>query len=400
MAKPRIIIADTDISYIIPLQLKFVEDFFEKVDLEIITESEYFESLFSTPQKADILIVSDELYSQAIQRHNISHIFVMDEQYEEDQTADLNINHIFKYTSIKEIFNEITGKSADVLKLESNGKQETQVILFYSASGGTGKTTTAYNLGAALSEQGKKVLLIDNDSQASLTKALGFSPADCSLTLTTLMCQAIDSPELLKNSLKKTTLHHQELDLLPANQKLSGIATRLIVIQTTAGMFSGPDTINPAYVLRSIIDLLQDQYDFILIDCSPHPDMQMVNALAASNTVIIPVQAHYLDSEGLPDTLEFVRRVRQSYQPKLSVLGILVTMYKDRTRLSRAVHHQIENQYGSSLHVFMYPIDYSIRAAEHPAHGKSIFEFAPRSTVAKSYMSMAKEVLHEAQWIR
>lgn len=274
------------------------------------------------------------------------------------------------------------------------------VISIVNIKGGIGKTTTAYNLGAALSEQGKKVLLIDNDSQASLTKALGFSPADCSLTLTTLMCQAIDSPELLKNSLKKTTLHHQELDLLPANQKLSGIATRLIVIQTTAGMFSGPDTINPAYVLRSIIDLLQDQYDFILIDCSPHPDMQMVNALAASNTVIIPVQAHYLDSEGLPDTLEFVRRVRQSYQPKLSVLGILVTMYKDRTRLSRAVHHQIENQYGSSLHVFMYPIDYSIRAAEHPAHGKSIFEFAPRSTVAKSYMSMAKEVLHEAQWIR
>ena len=108
MAKPRIIIADTDINYIIPLQLNFVEDFFEKVDLEIITEPEYFESLFSTPQKADILIVSDELYSQDMQRHNISHIFVMDEQYEEDQTADLNINHIFKYTSIKEIFNEIT----------------------------------------------------------------------------------------------------------------------------------------------------------------------------------------------------------------------------------------------------------------------------------------------------
>lgn len=161
MAKPRIIIADTDISYIIPLQLKFVEDFFEKIDLEIITEEEYFDTLFSTPQAADILIVSEELYNQTMQRHNISHIFVMNEQYEEDQTADLNVNHIFKYTSIKEIFNEITGKSADVLKLDKTSKQETQVVLFYSASGGTGKTTAAMGVSASLTKNYKRVLYIN-----------------------------------------------------------------------------------------------------------------------------------------------------------------------------------------------------------------------------------------------
>lgn len=161
MAKPRIIIADTDVSYIIPFQLKFVEDFFEKVDLEIITENEYFETLFSTPQRADILIISEDLYSQAMQRHNISHIFVMNEQYEEDQTADLNVNHIFKYTSIKEIFNEITGKSADVLKLSKGGKQETQVVLFYSANGGTGKTTAAMGVSASLTKNYKRVLYIN-----------------------------------------------------------------------------------------------------------------------------------------------------------------------------------------------------------------------------------------------
>ncbi len=161
MAKPRIIIADTDISYIIPLQLKFVEDFFEKVDLEIINDTEYFDTLFSTPQRADILIISDELYNQSMQRHNISHIFVMNEQYEEEQTADLNVNHIFKYTSIKEIFNEITGKSADVLKIENNSKQETQIILFYSASGGTGKTTVAMGVSASLTKNYKRVLYIN-----------------------------------------------------------------------------------------------------------------------------------------------------------------------------------------------------------------------------------------------
>lgn len=161
MAKPRIIIADTDINYIIPLQLKFVEDFFEMVDVEIITTEEYFDTLFSAPQRADILIVSEDLYSQAMQRHDISHIFVMNEQYEEDQTADLNVNHIFKYTSIKEIFNEITGKSADVLKIKTGAKQETQVVLFYSASGGAGKTTAAIGVSASLTKNYKRVLYIN-----------------------------------------------------------------------------------------------------------------------------------------------------------------------------------------------------------------------------------------------
>lgn len=161
MAKPRIIIADSDAGYIVPLQLKFVEDFFGSVDIEIITEVSYFETLFSTPQKADILIVSEDLYSQAMQRHNIAHIFVMNEQYEEDQTADLNVNHIFKYTSIKEIFNEITGKSADVLKIKKGSKNETQVVLFYSASGGTGKTTAAIGVSASLTKNYKRVLYIN-----------------------------------------------------------------------------------------------------------------------------------------------------------------------------------------------------------------------------------------------
>ena len=130
MAKPRIIIADTNVNYILSLQLKFAKDFFEKIDLEIITDEEYFESLFSTPQRVDILIVSEELYTLQLQRHNIAHIFVMTEQYEEDQTADLYVNHILKYTSTKEIFNEITSKASDVLNLGKVVKKETQVIMF------------------------------------------------------------------------------------------------------------------------------------------------------------------------------------------------------------------------------------------------------------------------------
>ena len=161
MARPRIIIVDTDINYIVPLQLKFVEEFFEKIDIEIISDREYFNELFSSPQRADILIISDEMYDSSMQRHNISHIFVMNEQYEEDQTTDLKVNHIFKYTSIKEIFNEITGKSADVLKLDKSAKQETQVVMFYSASGGTGKTTVSMGVSASLTKNYKRVLYIN-----------------------------------------------------------------------------------------------------------------------------------------------------------------------------------------------------------------------------------------------
>lgn len=161
MAKPRIIIADTDANYIIPLQLKFVEEFFEKVDLEIITEEDYFNELFLTPQRADILIVSEELYDSSIQRHNISHVFLMTEQYEEESTADLLVKRIFKYTSIKEIFNEIIGKSAEALNIQEKIKKETQVILVYSASGGTGKTTVAMGISGCLTQNYKNVLYIN-----------------------------------------------------------------------------------------------------------------------------------------------------------------------------------------------------------------------------------------------
>lgn len=161
MAKPRVMIADSDINYIIPLQMKFAEDFFEKVDVEIITDPAYFRQLFAAPQQADILIVSEELYDPSLRRHNIAHIFLMTEQFEEGKTGDLRLKYIYKYTSIKEIFNEITGNSADVLKLAGKKQQQTQVVLVCSASGGTGKTTVALGISASLTKNYKRVLYIN-----------------------------------------------------------------------------------------------------------------------------------------------------------------------------------------------------------------------------------------------
>lgn len=172
MAKPRIIIADTDINYIIPLQLKFAEDFFELVDLEIITDEDYFNELFSTPQQVDVLIISEQLYDHSVQRHNISHIFLMTEQYEEDLTADLQVHNIFKYTSIKEIFNEIIGKCCEVFKIGSDIKQDTEIILVYSACGGVGKTTVAMGISACLTKNYKRVLYINAGHLQSFQRLL------------------------------------------------------------------------------------------------------------------------------------------------------------------------------------------------------------------------------------
>lgn len=162
MAKPRIIIADTDIGYIVPLQQKFAEEFFDKVDLEIITDRAYFDKLFSVPQKAAVLIVSEDLYDTSLQRHTISNIFLMME-YEEESTADLNIRHLYKYTSIKEIFGEIVGKSGNALNIAKSMKEEPQIVLFTSANGGVGKTTIAMGVSVCLTRNYKKVLYINAD---------------------------------------------------------------------------------------------------------------------------------------------------------------------------------------------------------------------------------------------
>lgn len=161
MAKPKIIIADKDINYIIPLQLKFAVDFFEKVELEIITDENYFKTYFLTPKKADILIVSNELYTHDIQRHNISHIFVMNERSDVEQVQDLGVDYIFKYTSIKEVFNEIISKASDVLATVSSVKKKTQIILVYSPCNDIIKTAVAMGVCTCLTKNYKNILYIN-----------------------------------------------------------------------------------------------------------------------------------------------------------------------------------------------------------------------------------------------
>ena len=269
------------------------------------------------------------------------------------------------------------------------------VISFCCGKGGTGKTTSTYNIGAALAQAGKRVLLVDNDQQGSLTLAMGYEPQVLSMTLANLMFQAIDMPEQLDAAICQATLQKTEnLHLIPANNKLAGTLSRLVSMQNTRAMFPLDDgSIAPERVLSAIVEQVKGQYDYILIDCSPHLDLQMLNALAASDRVIIPTQAHFLDTAGLNDTIEIIRKVQQSLNPNLRQVDILLTMFMQRTVLNQISRQNVMERYGEQMHIFTEPIDYSIKVAEHPAVGKSLLEYAPRNAAAQSYQAVAEEVM-------
>ena len=260
--------------------------------------------------------------------------------------------------------------------------------------GGVGKTTTIQNLGAALCAAGKRVALIDNDPQGNLTAALGYTPAEQKYTLANLLLSAIDYSEDIDLHLARTIIHTEsELDLIPANRRLADAAARLQVMQLS--QYNAVGNVDRAceMVMSSLLVNLKAGYDFVLIDCGLKHELLTVNALAASDYAIIPVQAHFLASEGIPDVLDMVRSVKTRFNPKLQIAGILLTMYQSRPQLCQSVRESVGEIYGENFHVFDRPIEHSIKVAECPAVGKSIFEHAPRNAAAESYRSLAEEVL-------
>lgn len=274
------------------------------------------------------------------------------------------------------------------------------MAIIYSVSnfkGGCGKTSTALNLGAALAAAGKSVALIDNDVQSNLTASLGYTPAEQPRTLANLLMSAIDYPEDLDFHLRKTIIHTDTgIDLIPANHRLSDAAARLQVMQLSQYNAVGDSDRASERVMSELLEHLRPCYDYIIIDCGLKHELLTVNALAASDFCIVPVQAHFLASEGIPEVLELVRSVRERFNPRLQVAGILLTMYQSRPQLCRSVRESVGEIYGETFHVFERPIEYSIKVAECPAAGQSIFDYAPKNAAAESYRSLAEEVLRLA----
>lgn len=255
-----------------------------------------------------------------------------------------------------------------------------QIIAIANQKGGVGKTTTCANLGIGLAQAGKKVLLIDGDPQGSLTISLGYpQPDKLPVTLSDVMGKVLTDQPIRPG---EGVLHHAEgVDLMPSDIQLSGMEVSLV------------NAMSRETVLRQYLDTVKGQYSHILIDCQPSLGMLTVNALAATNRVLIPVQAEYLPAKGLEQLLQTINKVHRQINPKLQIDGILLTMVDSRTNYSKEISALLRDTYGSKLKVFDVEIPHSVRAAEISAEGRSIFAHDPKGKVAEAYRELTKEVL-------
>lgn len=254
-----------------------------------------------------------------------------------------------------------------------------KVLAISNQKGGVGKSTTAASLGFGLARQGKRVLLIDNDPQGSLTASLGYQQPDkLPVTLETIMRKIIEDKQF---STGEGILQHDEgVDLLPANIELSGLELLLV------------NTMSRETILREYINTVRNIYDYIIIDCMPSLGMLTINALAAADSVIIPVQAQFLSIKGLEQLLRTIFKVRKQINPGLMIDGILLTMVDNRTNYAREISQILREQYGNQLRIFENEIPRSVRAEETSAEGKSIYMYDPRGKVAAAYSAFVREV--------
>ena len=255
-----------------------------------------------------------------------------------------------------------------------------KIIAITNQKGGVGKTTTCTNLGVGLVMEGKKVLLVDTDPQGSLSISLGYpQPDKLPTTIATVMGKVVtDTPLEQKEGILQ---HHEGVDLLPANIELSGMEVSLVNVMSRE------------IVLKQYLETVKKQYDFILLDCMPSLGMLTVNALAAADSVIIPVQAEYLPAKGLEQLLQTIGKVRRQINPKLKIDGILLTMVDNRTNFAKDISTLVKETYGGSIKVFDSTIPRSVKAAEISVEGKSIFSHGPKGKAAEGYGNLTKEVL-------
>lgn len=259
-----------------------------------------------------------------------------------------------------------------------------RIISVVNQKGGTGKSACAANLGVGLALKNKKVLIVDADPQSDVSAGFGYRDCDDSNeTLTTLMEMVLHDEDIPDDCF----IRHQDegFDIICSNIGLAGTEVQLV------------NAMSREFVLKQILNRVKDRYDAVLIDCMPSLGMITINALAASDEVLIPVEASYLPIKGLQQLLKTIGKVRRQINPKLQIAGILFNMVDAHTNDARNNMELLHNAYGNQIHVFENYIPFSVRMKEAVREGQSIFKYEPKGKVAKAYMSFTEEVLEHGR---
>ena len=251
-----------------------------------------------------------------------------------------------------------------------------KIISIANQKGGVGKTTTSINLTAALADAGKKVLIVDVDPQGNTTSGFGVDKNEQENTVYELLLDECTVNEAVLHDI------YPGVDMIPSNINLAAAEIELIGIEYKE------------FILRDALDYVRDDYDFILLDCPPSLNVLTVNAMTASDTVIVPIQCEYYALEGLSQLIHTINLVKSRLNPKLDIEGIVFTMYDGRTNLSQQVVENVKENVDQKIYQTVIPRN--IRLAEAPSYGEPITTYEPKSAGAVAYRNLALEVMGEA----
>ncbi len=248
-----------------------------------------------------------------------------------------------------------------------------KIISVTNRKGGVGKTTTAINIATAMAAIGKKVALFDLDPQGNATTSLGLEKKKIEYSSYDVLINGINIEQALKETLVPSFF------IVPAKADLAAAEIELIKIEKRE------------WILKEALKPLENQFDYVLIDCPPSLNLLTINALVASNSVIVPLQCEFLALEGLTDLIKNIERVKKSFNQDLKVQGIVLTMFDKRNNLSSMVENDVRKYFGDLVYQTVIPR--SVRISEAPSHGKPIMIYDFKSVGAQSYINLAKEVL-------